>query len=165
VGRPIILPLSNPTARSEATPQDLLTWTDGRALVGTGSPFPPVQRDGRALKIDQTNNAYVYPGVGLGVIVAKARRVSDGMFLSAARAFADLSPAKRDPSAPLLPPLVELPTISQRVALAVAQKAQTDALAEPCREEALVAAIKAKSWQPLYAAYRRLRSDSGERDV
>jgi malate dehydrogenase (oxaloacetate-decarboxylating) len=157
VARPVILPLSNPTARSEATPQDLLTWTNGQALIGTGSPFPPVQRDGRALKIDQTNNAYVYPGVGLGVIVARARRVSDGMFLAAARAFADLSPAKRDPSAPLLPPLVELPAISQRVALAVARQAQTDGLAQPCPEETLAAAIKAKSWQPRYAPYRRLR--------
>jgi len=108
VQRPVIFPLSNPTQRSEATPQELLDWTEGRAVIGTGSPFPPIPRDGRPFRIDQTNNAYVYPGVGLGTIAVKARRISDGMFLAAARTIAELSPAKRDPQANLLPPLAEL---------------------------------------------------------
>ena len=93
VQRPIIFPLSNPTERSEATPQDLFAWTEGRAVIGTGSPFPPIRRNGQDFRVDQTNNAYVYPGIGLGAIAAKARRISDGMFLAAARAVAELSPA------------------------------------------------------------------------
>ncbi len=105
VERPVIFPLSNPTERSEATPAELLTWTQGRAVIGTGSPFPPVARDGRSVRIDQTNNAYVYPGIGLGAIAMQARYISDGMFLAAARTIADLSPAKSDPHANLLPPL------------------------------------------------------------
>ena len=87
--RPIIFPLSNPTERSEATPADLDRWTEGRAVIGTGSPFPPIQRNGKAFRVDQTNNAYVYPGIGLGAIVTKARRISDGMFLAAAHAIAE----------------------------------------------------------------------------
>ncbi len=104
--RPVIFPLSNPTGRSEATPEQLLAWTEGRAVIGTGSPFPPIERNGRPFRIDQTNNAYVYPGVGLGAIAAKARRISDEIFLAAARTIAEFSPARRDPNANLLPPLV-----------------------------------------------------------
>ena len=154
--RPVIFPLSNPTERSEATPEDLLTWTEGRAIIGTGSPYPPIRRDGRAFRVDQTNNAYVYPGVGLGAIAAKARRISDGMFLAAARALAELSPMKRDPRANLLPPLTELRTLSFHVALAVGRQAQAEGLANPCPEEELAAAVRAKTWEPAYASYRRL---------
>ncbi len=122
VRRPVIFPLSNPTERSEATPQDLLAWTGGRAVIGTGSPFPPVSRDGHAFRIDQTNNAYVYPGIGLGAIAVEARRISDGMFLAAARTIAELSPAKHDPHANLLPPLREIRKVSLHVAIAVAKQ-------------------------------------------
>ena len=156
VRRPVIFPLSNPTDRAEATPHDLLEWTEGHAVIGTGSPFPPVQRDGHTFRIDQTNNAYVYPGIGLGAIAAKAQRISDGMFLAAARTIADMSPAKRDPEANLLPPLVESRALSFHVALAVAKQAQTDGLADATSEAALVAAIKAKMWEPVYASYARL---------
>jgi malate dehydrogenase (oxaloacetate-decarboxylating) len=155
VDRPVIFPLSNPTERSEATPEDLLAWTGGRAVVGTGSPFPPVPRNGHLVRIDQTNNAYVYPGVGLGVIAAKARHISDGMFLAAARALAELSPAKRDARANLLPPLVELPAVSLHVAIAVARQAQMDGLAVPSPEEELIAAVRAKMWEPAYPTLRR----------
>ncbi len=155
VERPVIFPLSNPTERAEAAPDDLVAWTDGRAVIGTGSPFPPVAREGRAMRIDQTNNAYVYPGVGLGVIVTKARHISDGMFLAAARALAELSPAKRDAGANLLPPLVELPAVSLRVAIAVAREAQREGLADPLPEQELIAAVRAKMWEPAYATYRR----------
>src|SRR5207237_8665662 len=82
VARPIIFPLSNPTSRSEATPRDLAAWTEGRAVIGTGSPFPQVVRDGRSVAVDQTNNAYVFPGVGLGVLAVRARLVTDGMFVA-----------------------------------------------------------------------------------
>ncbi len=156
VQRPIIFPLSNPTQRSEAIPQDIFAWTDGRAVIGTGSPFPAIKRDGRPFRVDQTNNAYVYPGVGLGAIVVQARRISDGMFLAAARALAELSPARGDPNANLLPPLVELRTISFHVATAVARQAQVEGLAPPSTGDAIAAAIKAKMWEPVYSRYRRL---------
>ena len=136
VQRPIIFPLSNPTERSEATPQDLFAWTEGRAVIGTGSPFPPIRRNGQDFRVDQTNNAYVYPGIGLGAIAVKARRISDGMFLAAARAVAELSPARRDPQANLLPPLVDLRKISFHVALAVAKQAMPKGLRTPSRKQA-----------------------------
>jgi malate dehydrogenase (oxaloacetate-decarboxylating) len=157
VQRPVIFPLSNPTERAEATPADLDAWTEGRAVIGTGSPFPPVKRNGREFRIDQTNNAYVYPGIGLGAIATDARRISDRMFLAAARTIADNSPAKRDPQANLLPPLVDIRKLTFQVALAVARQAQAEGLADPMSDEAITAAIKAKMWDPVYANYRRLR--------
>jgi len=156
VPRPIIFPLSNPTERSEATPQDLFAWTDGRAVIGTGSPFPPIQRNGGDFRVDQTNNAYVYPGIGLGAIATQARRISDGMFLAAARVIAELSPARRDPAANLLPPLVELRKISLHVAVAVAKQAIVEGLADPRAEADIATAVHAKMWEPVYARYRRL---------
>jgi malate dehydrogenase (oxaloacetate-decarboxylating) len=153
---PIIFPLSNPTERSEATPHDLLEWTDGRAVIGTGSPYPPVQRRGREARVDQTNNAYVYPGIGLGAIAVQARAISDDMFLAAARTVAELSPARHDPAANLLPPLVELRPISFRVASAVAKQAVAEGLAPPMTPEQIAAAVQAKMWEPVYARYRRL---------
>ena len=158
VRRPVIFPLSNPTERAEATPQELFEWTEGRAVIGTGSPFPPIERDGHALRVDQTNNAYVYPGIGLGAIAAKAHRISDGMFLAAARTIAEMSPAKHDPQANLLPPLVRSRELSFHVAMAVAKQAQADGLADITSNETLAAAIKAKMWDPVYADYVRLRT-------
>ena len=155
VERPVIFPLSNPTERSEATPQELIAWTDGRAVIGTGSPFPPIERDGRPFRIDQTNNSYVYPGVGLAAIAVQTHRISDGMFLAAARTIAELSPAKHDPRANLLPPLAELRKISFQVAIAVAQQAETEGLAAPRPDQDLSAAVNAKMWEPAYAPYRR----------
>jgi malate dehydrogenase (oxaloacetate-decarboxylating) len=153
---PIIFPLSNPTERSEATPHDLLTWTDGRAVIGTGSPFPPLRRNGRDVRVDQTNNAYVYPGIGLGAIAADARAISDAMFLAAARTVAELSPARHDREANLLPPLVELRRISFQVASAVAKQAVAEGLAAPMTPEEIATAVRAKMWEPVYAPYRRL---------
>ena len=155
--RPVIFPLSNPTERSEATPQDLFTWTEGRAVIGTGSPFPPINRDGKIFRVDQTNNAYVYPGIGLGAIATDARRISDGMFLAAARAIAELSPAKRDPQANLLAPLVDIRKLTVHVAIAVAKQARGDGLADPLSDEAIAAAVQARMWEPVYATLRRLR--------
>ena len=99
VERPVIFPLSNPTSRSEASPTDLLAWTDGRAIIGTGSPFPPVEKNGKYIQIDQTNNSYIFPGIGLGVIASRARYISDAMFMASARALAETSPARHDPEA------------------------------------------------------------------
>ncbi len=160
VRRPVIFPLSNPTDRSEATPAELLAWTEGRAVIGTGSPFPPIPRNGHPFRTDQTNNAYVYPGVGLGAIAVHARRISDGMFLAAARAIAELSPAKADPHANLLPPLADLRKISFHVAVAVARQADTDGLAA-VPDQDIAAAVRAKMWEPVYAIYRRLAAAPG----
>jgi malate dehydrogenase (oxaloacetate-decarboxylating) len=157
VSRPVIFPLSNPTERSEATPEDLCAWTESRAVIGTGSPFPPTERDGHPFRIDQTNNAYVYPGIGLAAIVVKARRISGGMFLAAARAIAELSPAKRNPHANLLPPLVDIRKVSFHVAVAAAKQALAEGLADPAFGDDIAAAITAKMWEPVYANYRRLR--------
>jgi malate dehydrogenase (oxaloacetate-decarboxylating) len=157
VRQPVIFPLSNPTDRAEATPADLDAWTQGRAVIGTGSPFPPITRNGRQFRVDQTNNAYVYPGIGLGAIVTDAHRISDTMFLAAAKVVAAFSPTKEDPHANLLAPLVDIRKLSFHVALAVGKQAQTEGLAEPMSEEAFAAAIRAKMWDPVYADYRRLR--------
>ncbi|HTZ01483.1 MAG TPA: NAD-dependent malic enzyme [Xanthobacteraceae bacterium] len=156
VRRPVIFPLSNPTDRAEATPRDLDAWTQGRAVIGTGSPFPPLMRNGKSFRVDQTNNAYVYPGIGLGAIAAEARRISDGMFLAAARTIAEFSPAAHDPQANLLPPLIDIRKLSFHVALAVAKQAQAEGLADPRPDEILAATVRDKMWEPLYAPYRRL---------
>jgi len=149
VERPVIFPLSNPNIRAEATPADLLAWTDGRALVGTGSPFAPV--NGRP--ITQTNNSYIFPGIGLGVLAVSARRVSDAMIMAAARALAELTPAARDPDAPLLPPVSELRSVAVAVAMAVAKQAIADGHAEPASD--LPTRIDDQIWEPLYQEYRR----------
>jgi malate dehydrogenase (oxaloacetate-decarboxylating) len=156
VKRPVIFPLSNPTDRSEATPAELDAWTDGRAVIATGSPFPPRRRSGKEFRVDQNNNAYVYPGIGLGAIAVRARRISDGMFLAAAKTIAEQSPAKRDQEANLLPSLVDIRALSFNVALAVARQAQKEGYANTASEEQTAAAIRAKMWEPVYAPYRRI---------
>ena len=122
---PIILPLSNPTSRAEATAQDVLTWTDGRALVATGSPFAPVDLNGVTYTIAQSNNSYIFPGIGLGVRASKATRVSDEMFMAAANALAASVDAQK-PGDSLLPPLTEVREVSRKIAIAVALQAQAD---------------------------------------
>ena len=157
VDRPIIFPLSNPTSRCEATPADLLAWTEGRAVIGTGSPFPAVQINGQIRQLDQTNNAYIFPGLGLGTIATRARRVSDGMLMAAARSLAEASPARLDPAANLLPPVNELRQVSTRVALAVAREAQREGLAQPMTAAGLEADVTRQIWTPAYCPYRRIR--------
>ncbi|WP_333676154.1 NAD-dependent malic enzyme [Dyella sp.] len=153
VARPVIFPLSNPTSRSEATPQQLLEWTDGRALVGTGSPFAAVPWQGRSVHIDQTNNSYVFPGVGLGVLAVGAKRVTDAMFMAAAKAVAALSPTAKDKTASLLPPVDQLREVSFAVAKAVALRAQADGVAAACDEAEAERRIKAFVWEPKYVPY------------
>lgn len=154
VERPVIFPLSNPTSRSEATPQQLLEWTEGRALIGTGSPFAPVAWQGRTVRIDQTNNSYVFPGVGLGVLAAGARRVTDTMFMAAAKAVAAMSPTVQDKTGSLLPPVDQLREVSMAVAKAVALQAQADGVAETCNEAEVDRRIKAFVWEPAYLPYQ-----------
>jgi malate dehydrogenase (oxaloacetate-decarboxylating) len=153
--QPIIFPLSNPTSRCEAAPSDLLAWTAGRAVIGTGSPFPPVLKDGVSFRVDQTNNAYVFPGIGLGAIAVEARRISDGMLMAAARALAEASPSRLDRNANLLPPVTALREVSRRVAAAVASQAQVEGLAVQRSQHELAALLGAKMWTPTYRPYRR----------
>ena len=155
VARPIVFPLSNPTSRSEATPQDLSAWTEGRAVIGTGSPFPPVVREGRSFAVDQTNNAYVFPGIGLGVLAVRAKRVTDGMFVAAAKVLAEISPAARDAHAPLLPPVPQLREVAFAVAQAVSREARAEGQCEPFEDEELDRLIARKMWNPVYRPYRR----------
>jgi malate dehydrogenase (oxaloacetate-decarboxylating) len=150
--RPLIFPLSNPTSRSEATPQQLLDWTDGRALIGTGSPFEPANVNGRMLPIDQTNNSYIFPGLALGVISSQARRVSDEMIKAAALALAGLSPARDDKRASLLPPLESIRSVSRTVASAVGRKAIEEGLTD-LAEADFDFALEANIWEPVYLPY------------
>ncbi len=152
--RPIIFPLSNPTSKSEAVAEDVVAWTEGRALVATGSPFAPVSYQGRTIRVGQCNNVYIFPGVGLGVIASGAKRVTDAMFVAAARALSEMSPVHQDASAALFPPLEDVRTVSRQVALAVASEAVRSGLAEAHSPEELVNCIDAKMWQPRYFRYR-----------
>jgi malate dehydrogenase (oxaloacetate-decarboxylating) len=154
VARPVIFPLSNPVSRSEATPQDLDAWTGGRAVIGTGSPFPPILRNGKPFTVDQPNNAYIFPGVGLGVIAVRARQVSEGMFKAAARALAELSPARTDPAGNLLPPVEDLRRVAVAVAQAVAKQARDEGLCREHDDETIARRIAAKMWTPDYRPYR-----------
>jgi malate dehydrogenase (oxaloacetate-decarboxylating) len=156
VRQPIIFPLSNPTSLSEARPDELLAWTEGRAVVATGSPFSPVAFGGRSIHITQCNNVYIFPGMGLGVIASRATQVADEMFLAAAQALSSLSPALKDASAPLLPDIETIRDVSRRVALAVGLEAQKMGLAPDLPEEELSRVIDAKMWQPAYARYKRI---------
>lgn len=158
VERPVIFPLSNPTSRCEATPDDLLMWTQGRALVGTGSPFPPVVYNGKSIPIDQTNNSYIFPGVGLGVMAVNASRVTDTMFMASAKALAQLSPAASGKSQRLLPRVEDLRLVSIHVANAVAQQAMADGVAQSLSDEDIAERIQELVWEPVYKPYHRIRS-------
>jgi malate dehydrogenase (oxaloacetate-decarboxylating) len=160
--RPVILPLSNPTSKCEVLPADAIRWTEGRAVVATGSPFDPVEYDGRRFPVAQCNNAYIFPGVGLGVIAVQSPRVTERMFVAAARALSELAPARRDPSGPLLPPLEEVRTVSRHVALAVAREAVREGLVENVDDGELEKRIAARMWTARYLPYRRLPDSSAQ---
>jgi malate dehydrogenase (oxaloacetate-decarboxylating) len=152
VKRPIIMPLSNPTSKAEAVPADLIRWTDGLALVATGSPFPPVSHGGRIHTIAQANNALVFPGLGLGVAVVHARHVTDSMIAAAADAIAALTDAT-SPGAALLPPVTDLRMISAAVAIAVARAADNQGLAQhPLTDP--VEQVRQAMWRPEYPAFK-----------
>ena len=155
--RPVIFPLSNPTTLAEAVPADLYRWTDNRALVGTGSPFPPVEVDGKPVRISQINNSFIFPGLALGILISKARRVTDGMIMTAARTLASLSPTREDKNAPLLPPIGE----SRRVGLVVGEAVARQAIAEGVADnnadpETLHEQLLAYVWEPDYLPYERI---------
>src|ERR1700733_1921828 len=160
VERPIIFPLSNPTEKSEARPEDLIRWTDGRALVATGSPYAPVQFGGKTISISQCNNVYIFPAVGLAVMASRlsgdgtgTRRVTDAMMIAAARALAEQSPALKDISAPLLPPLKNIRAVAVEIAFAVAMEAERSGKSDAAAKESLRARIVESQWAPEYPSY------------
>lgn len=151
--RPIIFPLSNPTSRSEATPQDLLDWTEGRALISTGSPFEPASFAGKKVHIDQTNNSYIFPGLALGIIASKAKRATDTMVMAAAKELARLCPTQKDKQANLLPSFSESRHLSRSIAQAVGKQAMQDGQAQIADEDSLSRELQANIWEPVYVPY------------
>lgn len=152
---PVIMPLSNPTSQAEALPEDVIRWTDGAALVASGSPFAPVEYEGRIIPIAQCNNAYIFPGIGLGVVAAQARRVTDDMLMAASRALAREAPIVKEGKGALLPPLDKIRELSSAIAFDVAGQAQGEGVALKTDGIKLREAIERNSWTPEYRRYRR----------
>jgi len=161
--RPIVMPLSNPTSRSEAVPADILAWTDGRALVATGSPFPPVVLPAGAREIAQANNVFVFPGLGLGAIVAEVTGVTDGMLIAAARALAATVTDERLAAGALLPPIADLRAIARRIAIAVADEARRAGVSGLAADADIPAEVDAAIWWPDYVPYRRAEGPPRDR--
>ncbi|WP_151710637.1 NAD-dependent malic enzyme [Acinetobacter brisouii] len=154
--RPIVLPLSNPTSRVEAVPADVLNWTDGKALIATGSPFAPVNYQGKLYNICQCNNSYIFPGIGLGVIAAGATRVTDSMLMASSNALADCSPMLQDPNADLLPEIDDIQKVSRVIAFKVAKAAMEAGVAPVISDELLMENIEKNFWKPEYRQYKRV---------
>jgi malic enzyme len=152
VPSPIVLPLSNPTANTEATPADVYAWSEGRAMVATGSPFEPVLVGGQQRLVGQANNVFVFPGVGLGAIVAQAREITDRMFLVAARTLSDMILTDRIRQGALYPPLADLRRISRAIAIAVAREASQAGMAPMMTDSEIESAVDAAMWTPAYPA-------------
>lgn len=153
---PIILPLSNPTSRVEAMPSDIIRWTEGRALIATGSPFEPVEYEGKIFNISQCNNSYIFPGIGLGVLAVGATRVTDSMLIASSNALADCSPKLQNIEADLLPNLDEIQAVSKTIAFKVAKAAMDAGVAPIISDELLLKAIESNFWKPEYRDYKRV---------
>ncbi len=152
--RPVIFPLSNPTSRAEAVPEDIVKWTDGKALIASGSPFAPIKYGDKSIEIAQSNNVYIFPGLGLGVLGSGARRVSEEMMMAAAEALAESAPIMSDPHGSLLPHLADIQKVSRHIASAVAREAQEQGHAPETDAATLEAEIDAKMWMPVFRPYR-----------
>ncbi|MGE7219041.1 NAD-dependent malic enzyme [Priestia koreensis] len=148
VERPVIMPMSNPTSLAEATPENIIEWTEGKALIATGSPFEPVVYKGVEYEIGQSNNAFIFPGLGLGSIVVKAKLITDGMFATAAKAVGDMVDSRK-PGASLLPSVKEIRSVSLAVAIAVAKVAIEEGIAQDPVED-IEKAVKEAMWHPIY---------------
>jgi len=154
--KPIVLPLSNPTSRVEALPEDVIAWTEGNAIVATGSPFDPVNFGDTHFNIAQCNNSYIFPGIGLGVIAAKTKRVREKMFMAASEALASCSPLVKGEGDDLLPSLSDIRSVSHIIAVAVAKQAMAEDVATLISDEKLQQRIIATFWKPEYRDYRRV---------
>ncbi|MBY6191007.1 NAD-dependent malic enzyme [Microbulbifer agarilyticus] len=154
--RPLVMPLSNPTSRAEATPQEVLEWTQGEAMVATGSPFDPVEVDGKKYPIAQCNNVYIFPGVGLGVIASNANRVTENMLMAASNALAENAPVVKEGSGALLPAMSNIREVGKAIAMAVGLQAQEDGVAPGITQEKLERNIEKNFWSPNYRRYRRV---------
>lgn len=154
VDRPIIFPLSNPTRLHEADPKDLNEWTKGKALIATGSPFPPVKYDGKEYEVAECNNSTCFPGIGLGCVLSRARLLSDKMLVAAVKALAAQSPALKDPSKGLLPDVIDVRDISVHIARAVIKQAVEEGLAQedgiPEDEDDLEEWVREQMWDAKY---------------
>jgi malate dehydrogenase (oxaloacetate-decarboxylating) len=153
VERPVIFPLSNPTSRSEATPQDLMDWTEGRALVGTGSPFKPVNVGGRQVPVAQTNNSYIFPGLALGIVASRAKHVTDNMVKAAATELLRHLPTQKNKGGSLLPPLSEARALGRLIGEAVGRQAILDGEAQVTSVDKLLHGIDDNIWEPVYKPY------------
>jgi malate dehydrogenase (oxaloacetate-decarboxylating) len=153
--RPVIFPLSNPTSRSEGTPENLMNWTDNRALIGTGTAFPPVNVGGKEIHIAQTNNSYIFPGLALGIISSKAKHVTSSMIKAAAQELVRHLPTQIDEQSALLPPLSQARHLAQFIGEAVGKQAIKDGQAQVADENALKRELHANVWEPVYIPYRR----------
>jgi len=150
VERPVVFPMSNPTSQAEATPADVLAWTDGRALVATGSPFPPVPGPGGTVRIGQGNNAFIFPGMGLGALVAEARAITESMFSAAASRLADLVRVEDLAAGSLFPPVADLRPVTAEIAVAVAREAKAAGVGRPLDDGAVSQAVREAMWEPVY---------------
>ena len=155
--RPIVFPLSNPTTQAEAHPHDVLEWTQGKAIVGTGSPFPPYLGGGQPRYIDQVNNCYIFPGMGLGILAVHGKCVTNRMFLIAAKALAHFSPAKSDPHGTLLPSLKDIRKVSRYIAIEVAKEIVSTGMTDikNLDEGKIISLIDSYIWEPVYLPYRK----------
>ena len=151
--RPLVMPLSNPTSAAEATPIDILRWTDGRAIVATGSPFDAVDVNGRRREVGQANNVFIFPGLGLGAIAAEASAVTDRMFLLAARTLAAAVTGDRLATGALYPPVADLRSVTRAIALEVVEEAVRSGVAGFSSDTDLVATVDGAMWWPEYVPY------------
>lgn len=173
--RPIVLPLSNPTRLHEAKPEDILKWTDGKALVATGSPFPPVKgpwgKDGSEITINvgECNNSVVFPGIGLGCVLSRAKHLTDRMLVAAVEGVSSLSPVLKDLTAPLLPDVDSVRDVSVRIARNVIQAAVKDGEATqegiPEKEEDLEEWIREQMWDPVYRPLKKVDLEGATREA
>jgi malate dehydrogenase (oxaloacetate-decarboxylating) len=151
--RPVVMALSNPITACEVTPAEVFAWSDGRAIIATGSPFDPVAFNGEVHEVGQGNNAFIFPGLGLGAIVAEAREVTDGMLVSAAEALAGAVPGDRLAAGLVYPSISELPRLARMIACAVAREARDAGFGRALSDDEVEAAVDAAAWEPAYRAY------------
>ena len=154
--KPIIFPLSNPSRQVEATPSQVINWTEGSVIIATGSPFDPVEYQGELFPVAQCNNSYIFPGIGLGVVSANINRITDKMLQVASETLAAASPLANTGRGELLPPLTQIAQLSKEIAFAIAKVAYEQDLALELPDTELQAKIERNFWQPEYRQYKRI---------